>query len=317
MVGPKLFHIHQTRSFPAGFRDPASIMSAMNSWLHKSGFHVRSKGPYFARGRKHGVHVNFIPKFKLAIQVINGHYHVMFDYFAKAKLGTAVVLGVLTSGLSTVVGLGTFAARLAEADDLVHHFWKHAESLALGPPVVVKMERWVTDSNGNYVHQPVTGTVAVAAVPVAVAAVPVGYPPAHAPAPSGKGSSSSAYPGNAAGYPGAPQQSPYAQGGYQPAPYGQPSYPPQGYAQPYQPQGYPPQQGGYPPQQGGYPPQQGGYPPQQSGYPPQQGYFQQGPMPSYVPPVDQGPAGPLPPNYGVPAPNNNNNNAPHLYPTQI
>jgi len=294
------------------------------------------------------MHVNFVPKFKLTVQYVNGGYNVMFDYFAKVKLGTAVVLGVLTSGISTVVGVGTFAARLTEADELVRDFWHYVETLALGPPVILKAERWVTDSSGCYVQQPVLATVAVSTVPV-TAYVAQPSPP---PKPSG-----SAYPGQYSqsgpnppqrGYPPA-----YVPSGPQQAPYAQQQQPP--YVQ-QQPPPYVQQQPPYVQQQPPYAQPQYAQPRPQQGYPQQAPYAPSG-QPSqapyaFVPPVDQSayPAPgfyppnnnntPVPPAYGIPNasgsyqnnfyPNNNNNNVPppynnagnaapqsNLYPTRI
>eukprot|EP00026_Physarum_polycephalum_P004806 Phypoly_transcript_04830.p1 GENE.Phypoly_transcript_04830~~Phypoly_transcript_04830.p1 ORF type:complete len:633 (+),score=116.44 Phypoly_transcript_04830:123-2021(+) len=168
MVGPRVYHIKHARAYPAfTASDPAKVMDLATKWLSRHDFRIKRKNRQYSRGSKRGIHVNFVPKFKLYIeQGTNGQYVVRFDYYAKIKIGTAVVVGVLTSGISTVIGVGTLAVTLADADHFVDKFWKHIDSLARGNPVILTMERWASDGKGNFVQQPVPGG------PVAVAAVP-------------------------------------------------------------------------------------------------------------------------------------------------
>lgn len=155
MVGPRVYHVHQTRRY-ASFANSATAFQAMNSWLQSSDFKVRRKSNTFSRGHKRGVHVNFIPKFKLLVEPCNdGSFLVKFDYYGKMKVGTLVVVGILTSGISTAVGVATYAMRLLEADDFAASFWAYVDSLARGGVTIVKTERWGHDGSGNYVLQPV------------------------------------------------------------------------------------------------------------------------------------------------------------------
>ena len=88
---------------------------------------------------------------------------VIVIYYTEIKLGTAVVIGVLTSGvscwestrfliilfittfyfykISTVIGVGTLAIALADADHFVDKFCKYIDSMARGAPIILTMER--------------------------------------------------------------------------------------------------------------------------------------------------------------------------------
>lgn len=166
MVGPRVYHVHQTRRY-ASFANSATAFQAMNSWLQSSDFKVRCKTKNFSRGSKRGVHVNFIPKFKLLVEPCSdGSFLVKFDYYGKMKIGTLVVVGILTSGISTAVGVATYAMRLLEADEFAASFWAYVDSLARGGVTVVKAERWGHDSRGNYVLQPAPVVVQQPAVVV-------------------------------------------------------------------------------------------------------------------------------------------------------
>lgn len=183
MVGPRVYHIKHARSYPAfTAQDPAKVMDLATHWLKGHDFKVKRKNRQYSRGSRRGIHVNFVPKYKLYIeQGPNGQYVVRFDYYAKIKLGTAVVVGVLTSGISTVVGVGTLAVALSDADNFVAKFWKYIDSLSRGNPVILTVERWASDGKGNFVQQPQPGVV-VPVVPVAPAVpmVPIAPPPQSA-----------------------------------------------------------------------------------------------------------------------------------------
>lgn len=59
------------------------------------------------------------------------------------KVGTLVVVGILTSGISTAVGVATYAMRLLEADQFAASFWSFVDTLARGPVSVIKVERYM------------------------------------------------------------------------------------------------------------------------------------------------------------------------------
>jgi hypothetical protein len=160
MVGPRIYHVHQTRKYVG--LNAATAMDAMNSWLWKNDFRAKKKTPTFSRGCKRGLHVNFTPKFKLIVEPCSdGTVLVSFDYYGKMKVGTLVVVGVLTSGISTAVGVATYAVRLLEADEFAASFWAYVDTLARGPITIVKVERWGYDNSGHYVLQPVPGQTVV------------------------------------------------------------------------------------------------------------------------------------------------------------
>jgi len=156
MVGPRVYHIKHARSYAAfNANDPEKVMDLASHWLKRQSFKTKKKNKQYTRGNKKGIHVNFVPKFKLVIERgPNGNYIVRFDYYAKIKLGTAVVVGVLTSGISTVVGVGTLAVALSDADNFVDKFWKYIDSLAKSAPVILTVERWASDGKGGFVQQP-------------------------------------------------------------------------------------------------------------------------------------------------------------------
>lgn len=106
MVGPRVYHLKHARSYPAfTAQDPAKVMDLACQWLKRHDFRIKRKTKQYSRGMlfiiialyflyfecfltsapgsKRGVHVNFVPKFKLFIeQGVNGQYVVRFDYYA-------------------------------------------------------------------------------------------------------------------------------------------------------------------------------------------------------------------------------------------
>eukprot|EP01113_Clastostelium_recurvatum_P005357 TRINITY_DN1239_c0_g1_i2.p1 TRINITY_DN1239_c0_g1~~TRINITY_DN1239_c0_g1_i2.p1 ORF type:complete len:295 (-),score=23.93 TRINITY_DN1239_c0_g1_i2:45-929(-) len=271
MVGPKVYHLKHIRCY-SGFREtPDILFERLNGWFNHENFHVKRKSHQFSRGYKHGVHVNHIPKFKLHVHATGaGTINVAVEYYAKIKLGTAIVVGVLTSGISALVGVGTLAVQLAEADTFLSHFWRYVDSLA-GAYTVLTVERLASDGKGGLIAQPV-----VVAAPVAYGSPALGHHHHHPHSPVVH-----AYPGSpivtgahpayvAQPYPpyGQPAAHPYAPppghaypapGAY-PQPYAAPGQPygappphaPQPYAAPGQPYGAPQPPHGAPPH-GAYP----------------------------------------------------------------
>lgn len=111
MVGPRVYHIKHARSYPAfTTQDPAKVMDLATGWLKRHDYKIKRKSRQYSRGTvisyvlykvdtsayksigsKKGIHVNFVPKFKLYIeQGTNGQYVVRFDYYAsKSSSSTA------------------------------------------------------------------------------------------------------------------------------------------------------------------------------------------------------------------------------------
>eukprot|EP01111_Echinosteliopsis_oligospora_P003771 TRINITY_DN1592_c0_g1_i2.p1 TRINITY_DN1592_c0_g1~~TRINITY_DN1592_c0_g1_i2.p1 ORF type:complete len:350 (-),score=111.04 TRINITY_DN1592_c0_g1_i2:153-1202(-) len=152
MVGPKVYHIKNTRNY-TGCSDPQiKLFHQLNDWFGHNDFNVKKKTEQFSRGSKKGIHVNFVPKFKLHVyNGANGSINVALEYYAKIKIGTAVIVGVLTSGISTVVGVGTLAYTLSEADDFVEGFWRYVDSIFHSSYSIVGLERWKSDGKGGMV----------------------------------------------------------------------------------------------------------------------------------------------------------------------
>ena len=107
MVGPRIYHLKHARSYPSfSAEDPAKVMDFAVLWLKQHDFKVKRKAKQYSRGMhelnftfliqdclsfaigsKRGIHINFVPKFKLYIeQGPNGHYVVRFDYYASMYL---------------------------------------------------------------------------------------------------------------------------------------------------------------------------------------------------------------------------------------
>jgi hypothetical protein len=74
---------------------------------------------------KSGVHVNFEPKFTAVIGPVSPGQRtsVSINYYAKIKVASGLVVGILTGGLSVAVGAGTLTAHLADAKSFVDSLW--------------------------------------------------------------------------------------------------------------------------------------------------------------------------------------------------
>eukprot|EP01112_Ceratiomyxa_fruticulosa_P022428 TRINITY_DN81_c0_g2_i2.p1 TRINITY_DN81_c0_g2~~TRINITY_DN81_c0_g2_i2.p1 ORF type:complete len:300 (+),score=69.12 TRINITY_DN81_c0_g2_i2:194-1093(+) len=235
-------------------------------------------------GRKRGLKINIIPKFRFQVVQVGSEFEIIFSYFAKMKLGTGIAGAILTFGLTAAMAPISALACYTEAVPFMRAVWRQVDTM-VGRPFVVVFENEVLhahvkscqgqQSSGSYPGGP--KTVIVSTPP------PSGYPPsqpAQAPVYGYPPQPTGAYfpvgtplpPGYSYGAPPPGVQVPpgfiYAvpmapPPGYYPPQPQQPAYP-----SPYQapPPGYYPEQQ----QQQTYPPSQmpPGYPAQQPAYPP-------------------------------------------------
>eukprot|EP01027_Heterolobosea_sp_BB2_P025299 GEZU01038821.1.p1 GENE.GEZU01038821.1~~GEZU01038821.1.p1 ORF type:complete len:471 (-),score=87.28 GEZU01038821.1:349-1761(-) len=129
------FDIKEIRAYP-GFR--TEIVQHAAQWLKAHGYKVKTKGSYLKSSKK-GVHVNFKPCLNLFVQRSSDGWLVLtLHHYAKLKIVTGVVGAVLTSGLTTVVGAGTYANHVLESKGFVHSMWAVIDGQATGSPRIIQ-----------------------------------------------------------------------------------------------------------------------------------------------------------------------------------
>jgi len=212
-----VWNFRDTHLYRSGFKQP-NPLEYMAKWLEGQQFKKdKTSTQTTLKVYKKGIHINFAPELSLLFTQDNsGSHQVALHYYAKIQVGTGIAVGILTSGLSTVVGVGTFATHVMDAKKFVTSLWLALDAIAPEPGVSIHRE--------GFEDKPQQAT------PPSYQSTPQTTPPTYNSAPP------------QAPYSPAPSQPPYAPQG---AP-SQPQYSPQGppiqsqYAQPpYVPQGTP------------------------------------------------------------------------------
>jgi len=290
------WNLREVRDYHQGFSVTFdSNVAGVRNWIISQNFNCDIMGGTSLKAVKKGTHVNFVPELAVnfARNPQTGCCTVTVSYWAKVLVGKGIALGILTGGLSTVVGVGTFASHVTEARKFVASLYAFIDGLAGCSSIVV--------SRTGFGDQPYPQTQPVQQQGQYYQAPP----PQNQGAPQyyqGNNAQQNPYQMPYQQYPqSSPYQNQYPQQGnpqqmqYQSQPGPQGQFPPQAQNQqaPNSPQQTPYQQ----PQQTQYqqPPQQGQYPPQQ---PPPQGSTQ--PQPQYSP--QPGPNSPQPTQFQQPQP---------------
>eukprot|EP01116_Phalansterium_solitarium_P019047 TRINITY_DN5215_c0_g1_i2.p1 TRINITY_DN5215_c0_g1~~TRINITY_DN5215_c0_g1_i2.p1 ORF type:complete len:306 (+),score=81.38 TRINITY_DN5215_c0_g1_i2:126-1043(+) len=130
-----VWNTREVRDYPGGFAGDA--IGTMRSWISGQNFKIVKSDPNVIKAEKNGVHVNFMPELMLVFSTSPSGTQVALNYFAHIKVAKAAVIGILTGGLSTVVGAGTFTAHVADANRFVASLFLVLEGLAVRRPSIV------------------------------------------------------------------------------------------------------------------------------------------------------------------------------------
>eukprot|EP01133_Synstelium_polycarpum_P006581 gene6581-7638_t len=119
-----VFDFVQSRKY-YGLQIPInSLMSTLQSWWSYQKFQTDRYDPTgFMQGRKTGLHLNFIPKYKLQVKRdADGGTIIQIDYWARLRK-TGIAAALVTYGLTAAVGVGTLSMHIMEAKDFLKAFW--------------------------------------------------------------------------------------------------------------------------------------------------------------------------------------------------
>eukprot|EP01118_Nematostelium_gracile_P003909 TRINITY_DN1459_c0_g1_i1.p1 TRINITY_DN1459_c0_g1~~TRINITY_DN1459_c0_g1_i1.p1 ORF type:complete len:270 (-),score=98.72 TRINITY_DN1459_c0_g1_i1:28-837(-) len=127
-----VWNLREIRSFPKGFN--CNSLEHMKSWLAGQQFNPRINNNNEVKGSKKGIHVNFHPEISVLFAAEpSGAIKVILHYYAKLQVASGLVVGIITGGLSTAVGVATFATHIADAKGFVKAFWQALDAIALAP----------------------------------------------------------------------------------------------------------------------------------------------------------------------------------------
>eukprot|EP01117_Protostelium_nocturnum_P015463 TRINITY_DN6004_c0_g1_i1.p1 TRINITY_DN6004_c0_g1~~TRINITY_DN6004_c0_g1_i1.p1 ORF type:complete len:225 (+),score=74.31 TRINITY_DN6004_c0_g1_i1:60-734(+) len=151
-----VYNLREERNFPKGFSIPKHV-DAVKTWLGNQHFKVEKKGDNL-KGEKKGAHVNFVPKISVSFTAGSAGTHVSVHYFAKVKTGTGLAFGVLTGGLSTIIGAATFTSQLNDAKALMSTLLAYLEGISSAPSVLISRNGEVAANATPSDSSPSTGS---------------------------------------------------------------------------------------------------------------------------------------------------------------
>eukprot|EP01112_Ceratiomyxa_fruticulosa_P022348 TRINITY_DN814_c0_g1_i1.p1 TRINITY_DN814_c0_g1~~TRINITY_DN814_c0_g1_i1.p1 ORF type:complete len:596 (-),score=125.98 TRINITY_DN814_c0_g1_i1:122-1909(-) len=177
----KVFKFLQIRRYPYL---PANFFNRLRDWFITNSFEIAmfnqnamglytnrgGMGDGAMRGRRIGLHLNFVPKFTFEVKADPSGYILEFCYYARIrKIGIASA--IITQGLTAVVGAATLAGHVATERSFVESVWRAVDSLAQGPYEIILLEG--PEAIDNY--RPATMSTTIITQPPAV--IPVAPPP--------------------------------------------------------------------------------------------------------------------------------------------
>eukprot|EP01132_Coremiostelium_polycephalum_P002069 gene2069-2555_t len=157
-----VFDFVQSRKY-YGLQIPIpSLMETLASWWTYQKYQTDRYDPNgYLQGRKTGLHLNFIPKYKIQVKRdIDGGTIIQLDYWARIRKA-GIACAFLTYGLTAAIGAGTLSYHILEAKDFLKAFWAWFD----GSYQVVKVEVLIneektmeeaTDSRGGVSKTSVT-----------------------------------------------------------------------------------------------------------------------------------------------------------------
>ncbi|EFA81093.1 hypothetical protein PPL_05929 [Heterostelium album PN500] len=139
-----VFDFVQSRKY-YGLQIPiANLMTTINSWWSYQKYQTDKFDPKgYMQGRKTGLHLNFIPKYKLQVKRdTDGGTVIQVDYWARIRK-TGIAAAFITYGLTAAVGAGTLSYHCMEAKNFLKAFWEWFD----GSYQVVKVEVLMNEEN--------------------------------------------------------------------------------------------------------------------------------------------------------------------------
>ncbi|KAM9964774.1 hypothetical protein ACTFIW_004556 [Dictyostelium discoideum] len=159
-----VFDFVQSRKY-YGLQIPIpSLIETLASWWTFQRYHTDRYDPNgYIQGRKTGLHLNFIPKYKIQVKRdVDGGTIIQLDYWARIRK-TGIVAAFVTYGVTAAVGAGTLSYHVLEAKSFLQAFWQWFD----GSYQVVKVEVLLNeertalqqeDRDGNNVSKTTTTT---------------------------------------------------------------------------------------------------------------------------------------------------------------
>ncbi|KAF2073846.1 hypothetical protein CYY_004842 [Polysphondylium violaceum] len=132
-----VFDFVQSRKY-YGLQIPvATIIETLSTWWTYERYQTdRYDQNGYIQGRKTGLHLNFIPKYKIQVKRdVDGGTIIQLDYWARIRK-TGIVAGILSYGITAAIGVGTISYHVIEAKDFLRSFWEWFD----GSFQVVKVE---------------------------------------------------------------------------------------------------------------------------------------------------------------------------------
>ncbi|EAL69289.1 hypothetical protein DDB_G0276285 [Dictyostelium discoideum AX4] len=132
-----VFDFVQSRKY-YGLQIPIpSLIETLASWWTFQRYHTDRYDPNgYIQGRKTGLHLNFIPKYKIQVKRdVDGGTIIQLDYWARIRK-TGIVAAFVTYGVTAAVGAGTLSYHVLEAKSFLQAFWQWFD----GSYQVVKVE---------------------------------------------------------------------------------------------------------------------------------------------------------------------------------
>eukprot|EP01119_Soliformovum_irregulare_P018303 TRINITY_DN558_c0_g1_i1.p1 TRINITY_DN558_c0_g1~~TRINITY_DN558_c0_g1_i1.p1 ORF type:complete len:280 (+),score=74.79 TRINITY_DN558_c0_g1_i1:66-842(+) len=127
-----VWNLREVRSYRGFKADPIQFT---RQFLDGQQFKLKTaRQSNLIEGVKKGIHINFQPEISVLIGPgADGSTSVSLHYFAKITVATGVVTGIVTGGLSTIIGVGTFANHVADAKSFTTQFWNTLDGIAVEP----------------------------------------------------------------------------------------------------------------------------------------------------------------------------------------
>eukprot|EP01122_Echinamoeba_exundans_P006788 TRINITY_DN1975_c0_g3_i1.p1 TRINITY_DN1975_c0_g3~~TRINITY_DN1975_c0_g3_i1.p1 ORF type:complete len:328 (+),score=67.05 TRINITY_DN1975_c0_g3_i1:65-985(+) len=127
-----VYNLVEVRSYTAPL-DQMGVVARLRQFLVSSNWRVRYETSNLLEAEQIGLHINFKPELRVIVtREANNTTRVEIQSHAAIKVATGIVAGILTGGLSTIVGAAAYAGHLIEAERFVATMWAQIESMAHG-----------------------------------------------------------------------------------------------------------------------------------------------------------------------------------------
>ncbi|EGC34709.1 hypothetical protein DICPUDRAFT_98124 [Dictyostelium purpureum] len=157
-----VFDFVQSRKY-YGLQIPIpSLIETLASWWTYQKYHTDRYDPNgYIQGRKTGLHLNFIPKYKIQVRRdADGGTIIQLDYWARIRK-TGIVAAFVTYGVTAAIGAGTLSYHVMEAKHFLQAFWEWFDGSyqVVKVEVLVNEERSALEEEGYDEHGNVSKSV--------------------------------------------------------------------------------------------------------------------------------------------------------------